>query len=115
MKTLWDILPDIARGTEQAKIKWQSGDQPGVSFTTSLDTKYRLDIVFRTDEDSGIREVRLKLSDSKDLLVDEAKATEFSPKYPALEKLFFAARRSATGADDVIREVEKVLLKLQAT
>jgi len=48
-------------------------------------------------------------------VVDEAKATEFSPRYPSLEKLFFAARRSATGADDVIREVEKVLLKLQVT
>lgn len=115
MRTLWDILPSVARGTEQGKIKWESSDPKGWSFTTTLDTKYQLAVLFVTDEDSGIREVKLQLNDAEKVLLDEAKANEFDPKYPSLEKLFYAARRTATNAIDVIGEVEKVLLRLQAS
>lgn len=112
MKTLWDILPSVARGTEQGKIKWER-HPTGLSFGTSLDTKYRLAVVSHTDEDTHIREFRLQLSDSSQVLYDEIKANEFDQNYPSLDRLFYAARRSATNADDVIGEVEKVLLKLQ--
>jgi hypothetical protein len=110
MRTLEDLLETLVSATEGGKLLWES--QGKQHYVAEL-PRYKISVSYWTDEDDGISGITTRLLNKNDELLDVVRANEYSPKYPSLERIFDAARRSANRIDQIISDVETQLESLK--
>jgi hypothetical protein len=112
MRSLEDLLPRLTQATEAKKMQWDSN---GVGFRCAIGERV-ISVWSWSSQDSletsGISVNLMSDASVRATLLDAIVVDEYDSKYPQVEKLFSAARRSALKVDDVIAEIAGELDKL---
>ena len=111
MSGVEQILPKLIEATDNGKLRWQD---------TVWDNRFKVNLAGKTvfsymwqDPDTGNAGFGAIVGDiSGSAVYDEVSADKYSAYYETLFHLYRLARRSATGGDDVVNEIDQALDKL---
>ncbi len=110
MRTIDDILPTLVDATNSGKLDWRQGDiDDGYSVPIGPVFTFLVWHWFDDIEETSGFTAQLRKGT---IVVDALRATQYSPKFGALEAVHEAARRSYYNVDEAIGEVEGELAKL---